>query len=273
MEPFPRIDPVRLKRDRLSDLPSIEELVRLADEIEWILVEINATSLVQPDRSRSDETKAAREGIIRDLAARLPGHRVWDGGFLPDEASLPEARRNQPGTLLTGTVRFSMRRKVTEQDLASQFALLVSAAEEYRTLANALMRQLADHLGADLAAFATEPYGWHRHFQSGQMAEWNYFFHGGDCAFGNRTTGICVEAGLGRGDDFGTFDPGFFLRFVNSNPAYRPLAETLRDGWDNARFALEFLEREEIVERPNPESEHARRWTMVSSGAKHERRG
>lgn len=90
------------------------------------------------------------------------------------------------------------------------------------------------------------------------------------CAFTSRTTGVTVEARLGYGpvcgEDFGVFDPGFFMWFINSNiphgPEYLPLAEMLRDWYENACRAMEFLERRGVLRRVSSEAMSARGWVM-----------
>lgn len=180
---------------------------------------------------------------------------MWDGIFLPAPESLPAARRNKKGSQLLGSSSFSIRRVVTVQALEEHYELLVAATTEYRRLANMLMRQLARQLDVNLSEFF-ETYDWHRHEQIGRLRgedakgdQWSYFFHGIDCGFQNIQTGVTVEARLGfgplNGDDFGVFDAGFFLDFINDNArvdsTYRPLATLLCDWYENARRALEFL--------------------------------
>ena len=275
------IEPMRIERPTFAELPSVDYLARLAERVEWLLLQVPTAATVGEDEKRSDPTLAERERYIRELTALLPEHQVWDGGFLPDEASLPAARRNAVGTVITGMARFSARRVVTERSLQQNLELLTSAAAEYRTLANALMRRLAWQLKVDVAEFAAH-YSWHSHKQDGWLrkhvgdadtdGEWRYFFHGVDCAFTNRTTEVTVEARLGYGsvcgEDFGVFDAGFFLWFINSNishrPEYLPLAEMLRDWWDNARLALEFMERHSVLRRISSDAVIGRGWVFVA---------
>ena len=238
-----KFSPTRIERPTFADLPSVEDLVRLAERTDWLLIQVPATATVGEDGKRSDDTRKDRERYIRELIALLPAHKVWDGLFLPTE----------------GKARFCIRRVVTDQALEDHLDLLTAAATEYQTLANALLRRLANQLDIDVSAFAAGD-SWHRHKQTGRLqppeedvesdGQWVYFFHGQDCSFTNLATKVTVEARLGYGpecgEDFGVFDPGFFMAFVESTTPHRsdylPIADLLRDWSENARLALLFME-------------------------------
>lgn len=242
--------------------------------MDWLLFEVAAVVTVDDHGKRADLTKEERGRIVRELASRLPEHRVWDGNFLPDQDSLPAAHRNEPGSVLSGTSRFSIRRLIPEKVLERHLESLTSAAREYRTWANELMRHLAAHLGVEVGEFAAS-WEWHNHEQIGsfQIGEekWDYFFHGEDCAFANRSIGIMVEARLGFGplcgEEFGVFDPWFFFKFMRSTLVqrsdYREIVETLDDCWDHAREALEFMERRHVLRLVSTEDKMWGGWVLA----------
>jgi len=254
------IEPTRIARSSFAELPSVDELARLAEFTEWLLVEVPNVVTVGDDGKRSDETIEVRERYVRELACLLPGHKVWDSGFLPDVPSLAVAKHKKPGSQIAGLARFSIRRVVTDQVLNDHLDLLTSATTEYGAMANALIRRLARQLKIDVSRLAAHT-TWHDQEQKGRLrkqdgsadsdGEWTYFFHGEHCAFISVTTNITVEARLGCGDDFGVFDPGFLLSFINSSaphrPDYLPIAEILRDWWENARLALEFMQKRGVL--------------------------
>lgn len=254
------IEPMRIERPSFAQLPSVEYLARLAERAEWLMIQVPTSVNVGGDGNRSDTTLAERERYVSELTALLPAHQVWDCGFLPDEASPPVARWRD-GTVLTGMAGFGIRRPVTEQ---------------------ALEENLARQLKVDVSEFA-ENCSWHGYKRDGLLqkqagdedtdGEWGYFFHGYDCAFTSRATGVTVEARLGYGpacgEDFGVLDPWFFLGFINSdvhhNPEYLILAEMLRDWGENARLAVEFMERRGVLRRVSSEAVTWRGWVLAGN--------
>lgn len=268
------IEPTCIERPSFPELPSVDEIVQLAESTEWLLFQVPVVVTVGEGGKRSDETLGERERYIRELTPLLPTHRVWDGGFIPDEGWLSAARRNEVGTQIAGMARLCIRRVVTDQALEDHLDLLTSVAFEYRMLANGLMRRLAWQLQTEVEEFAKD-ISWHRHEQSGELAEqdgvdgrWRYFFHGVDCAFGSFDTGIRIEARLGAGEDFGVFDPYFFVKFVDSTLAHRaeylPISEILRDSWDNGRRALEFMESRGVLRQVSPEVVCGGGWVVAA---------
>lgn len=247
------IEPTRLKGASFAAF-ELDEVVRQAESFEWLILEVKTTGTVGALGKRSDETKSVRERLILDLAPRLPAHRMWDGGFIPDEDWLA-LRQYEPGSAILGTARIGIRRVISEQAVEAHLEELTSAAREYRTFANDLMHRLAQQVGAEVREFADD-YSWHRHEQIGQLKgedPWRYFFHGIDCAFVNLASGITIEARLGCGEDFGVLDPWFFLKFLRSTlfrgDAYRKSVDLLRNYEENVRRALEAMERRRIVVR------------------------
>lgn len=269
------MEPTRIEYPSFADLPSLEELVRLAETSDWLLIQVPSVEVVGEHGKRLDGSREDRKRIIGELGLLLPEHKLWDSGFLPDEASLPAARQKVVRSLISGMARFSVRRRVTERVFEDHLDLLARAASEYRDLANVSMRRLARHLQTDVGEFAADAM-WHRHEQIGRFAteedgEWAYFFHGQDCAFTSRDTGITVEARLGYGaacgEDFGVFDPAFFLGFVKgtlrSRSDYEPIVDVLHDGWNDT---LEFMERRGILRRVSSEALFGGGWVLVGDG-------
>jgi len=209
---------------------------------------------------------------------------VWEGRFVPNTALLAAAKDNAAGSQLDGVVPLCIRKVVSETSLEDRLDLLISVAFDYRELANALMHLLAQQLNVDVSRFAAKG-SWHDLDQSGQLrkqegsaapdGEWSYFFHGQDCAFRSLSTGRTVEARLGFGpicgDDFGVFDPGFFLGFINSSLAsryeYQPIADLLCDWWENARLALELMEDRGVLRRVSRRVEDQLSWVMNRDAA------
>jgi len=274
------IKSTRIERPSFADLPSVDELVRLAELEEWLIVQVPTAVTVGKDGKRSDETKLLRERYVRELAVLLPAHKVWDSGFLPNQASLAAAKHKTAACQIAGLARFSIRKVVTDQALEDHLDLLTSAATEYRDIANALMHRLAGQLSVDVTRFAAQTL-WHDQEQSGRLqpeegdGEWRYFFHGVDCAFTSLTTGLTVEARLGYGENFGVFDPGFFMNFIHSSlphrPDYQPIANILRDWWENARLALEFMERRGVLLLVHMGGEVGRGWVIASATTEDQR--
>ncbi|MGV3616296.1 MAG: DUF6896 domain-containing protein [Fimbriimonas sp.] len=266
--------PVRIECPSFAELPSVERVAQQAEVADWLVVQVPTVETVGEDGRLSDETWPARERLARDLAPLLPAHKVWDSGFRPHDPLLLVTKRREPGSHLDGVARVTIRRVITEAAFEVRLDGLTAAAEEYRALTNVLMRRLARQLGVDVSEFAADA-DWHRHEQIGQIPDsggaWDYFFHGCDCAFRSVATGVTVEARLGYarfcGGDFGVYDPGFFMEFVNSSvsarPEYLPVAQLLQDWYENARRALEFLERHGVLRRLASEAGIGGGWVIA----------
>ncbi|MGC4045533.1 MAG: hypothetical protein QM758_17210 [Armatimonas sp.] len=272
------VETTRMEFPGFAELPNVDELVTLAQTVDSLLIQVPATVTVLENGERDDPTTRKLQEFVDALIPRLPTHKIGDSAFLPDQNALPAARRNKEGSQLVGHSRFSMRRVVTNQALEEHLDLLVLATTEYRRRANALMRRLARQLEVEPSEFSAT-IDWHRHEQVGRLHgedwegdQWGYFFHGIDCGFQNIRTGVTIEARLSfgplSGDDFGVFDPGFFLKFINDSArvdsVYRPLAALLSDYWENARLALEFLTRHGVLRYMTSEATFGGGWVVDS---------
>ena len=273
-------EPLRIERPNFAELPSTESLVRLAQDNEWLLIQV-PTSVIVVGGRRSDPTLEVRGRLMSEIATHLPRHAVWDSGFLPDDVSLPAARRNAEGTTLTGFARVSIRRVITDQAIEAHLDLLLSAATEYGSLTNSLMARLANQLGVSLSEFSANEL-WHPHEQRGRLRkevavsmteEWSYFFHGVDCLFESKVTGVTVEARLGFGAEgehnFGVLDPWFFLQFLNTsskvNAEYSLLLELLRDWRENALRAFEYMEQRGLLRSVSSAHDIGRGWVVAGT--------
>ncbi len=96
---------------------------------------------------------------------------------------------------------------------------------DYKSLAERLIKELANQLKVEI--YYEFPLRTFKPFytsaQSGQMHEWEYFFHGHHCLFKNGITQQKIEASLVNGKDFGILDPLFFTEYILSTVEYHPL--------------------------------------------------
>jgi len=267
-------EPLRIERASVGELPSVDYLVRLADRVEWLLLQVPTTITVGASEEKwTDAAQEAKERLIARLVPLLPGHIVFDSGVMLDEAERRRPDRHTAGVVLRGLSRFTIRRLVSEAEVEAHRDALLAAIHQYRTLANDLMPRLAERLGAPAASFAADPLFWRRFGQAGRLdGEWGYFFHGVDCSFTNQRTGQNVEARQGFGGAagvesevaFGVIDPGFLLRFLATTEEFAPLASLLRDSYHNATRVLEVLETSGDLRRVEGAHGISRGWITAS---------
>lgn len=275
---LPKQEPYHLRCPTIADLPSLEELVALAEKHDCLLIQVPAEVAVGTDNRRIDPNQEAIRKLVADIVPRLPAHDVRDSPFIPDETSLPAARRNAEGSILTGMSRFGIRRFVTTEAILDHRDLFLWAIARYDALATTLMHRLSTQLGADVSEFAASEY-WHAYEQTGLLSPvsngsaddtWHYFFHGSDCMFTNAKTGVTVEARLGFGADcgnhFGILDPGFFQCFLETSAVasdeFVPLVNFLPQ-WSDALRSLEVLEQQGLLRRVISADELAGGWHPV----------
>jgi hypothetical protein len=284
---LPRPEPLHIERASVAELPNVDYVVRLAQRAEWLMLQVPVTVTVDAGGERIDPTDEERQRLVARLAALLPEHKVWDSHFLPEQEWLADARReglalDAEGTSIPGVSRFSIRRVLAEAAVAEHLDALMDAIGEYRTLANSLMARLAVQHGVGPVERVAYPYWGNRshrgvlqsddrNYTGGKrVSQWHYFFHGVDCCFTSQVTGQTVEARLGfegeGGPEYGIIDPGFFLQFVNTTERFGPLVVLLRDWWENARIALEVLERRGRLRRVTGTHGISRGWALVQAG-------
>ena len=257
-----KFEPTVLRYAGMADLPTIDEIVRLAEAHDWVIFEVPTCETIDADGKRHDPTTAERDAIAQQLTLYLPAHKVNGGWNILDEAFLFPARKKpfEAGEIVEAWGRFSTRRNMTKKAIDENVDLFLMAAAKYEEVTNPLMTRLAWQLCVDVATFSFDE-SWHKHHQWGRLrrsrressAQWRYFFHGVDCMFTNTKSGVCVEARLGFGaecgDNFGILDPGFFLEFLKHTTGFTLLADVLRDDWSDTRRALEYLEHLRLMRR------------------------
>jgi hypothetical protein len=214
---------------------------------------------------------ADKQLVIQKLASQLPDCTVFDSGGGSGESTW-----------------ITIKEVISEQDVLASAEGIVAAMRLFRATACELMGRLAQQLGVPLEAFSN------RYFRlqyahsvklagrvgecidrSGEelargpfqrligrfwpvfeqkTAEWEYYFHGGECQFRNVRTGQIVEVCLGFRDEFGVLDPYFFFQFVSTTPALEKVAQLFTDGFHDTLRALEILERHGYLGRISSQS-------------------
>ncbi|MFK8054791.1 MAG: hypothetical protein AB8F78_01620 [Saprospiraceae bacterium] len=72
--------------------------------------------------------------------------------------------------------------------------------------------------------------------------DWNFWFHGAECQFENRRTGQIVEIVVDYCPEYGALDSFFFLRYIDTTPAFIKLSEFFAGDWKSLSKALDMLE-------------------------------
>jgi hypothetical protein len=204
--------------------------------------------------------------VIQQLALQLPDFTVFDSGGKSGESTW-----------------VTIKKVIAEQDVLSNAEEIVAAMRQFRATARDLMSRLAQQLKVPLEAFSDRSFRLRyagsvklagrleeRIEETGEdlgaglfqrliakvlrvferkTAEWEYYFHGGECQFRNTQSGQIVEVCLGFQDEFGVLDPYFFFQFVSTTPGLEGVAELFKDSFHDTLRALEILERDGHVRR------------------------
>jgi hypothetical protein len=214
---------------------------------------------------------ADKQLVIQKLARQLPNCAVFDSGGGSGESTW-----------------ITIKEVISEQDVLANAEGIVAAMRLFRAKACELMSRLAQQLGVPLEAFSNRYFRLHYAHsvklagrvsectdQSGEelargpfqrlvgkiwhvfehkTAEWEYYFHGGECQFRNMRTGQIVQVCLGFQDEFGVLDPYFFFQFVSTTPALEKVARLFTDGFHDTLRTLEILERHGYLGRISSQS-------------------
>lgn len=239
---------LRIKRASLSDLPSVERVVLLAERAQMIVLDFGTTFVLTEDGSQETGDVEKRR-LIAALTSGLPDHTVFDSGGSHDGPMLLNyaERLRHAGQTVTGTSRISVMKVIPRAVVLENAEAIVEAARQFRSVATDLMTRLSRRLGVEPVQFAADPMFWHRFGQSGNLnEEWGYFFHGFECGFGHRRTGQDLDVRLGfMGEtgtsEFGVLDPYFFAHFVRSTPGLEPVADLFTDDYHDPNRTLDVL--------------------------------
>lgn len=212
--------------DRIEAVPDADELAALAVQCVKLTVKL-PTRLASHSRYSQYEPTRFLRALKDALLLRLPGNRaVSIGSYLRGDA--PQ-ERDEAGTLASWSA-LTVYTTLTEERILPHANAIVAAARDQDALATDLMVRLAHQLGDVPEPFAADAGHWPRHKQTGRLEtlpDWDYYFHGCDCAFGNRVTRQVVQAGQGNanvtGHGFGMLNPYFFGDFCRSTPAHANL--------------------------------------------------
>jgi hypothetical protein len=127
----------------------------------------------------------------------------------------------------TGEPVVSFVKCITDEEITLHQLFFEKCAQDYRNLATSLIRTFADRhalqIDSDYPMNTLSHTRRHGYEPVGQMDDWRYAFHGIHCAFTNLKTGQHIEVPLTYGLEFGELDPYFFIRFIETTKAYRPL--------------------------------------------------
>lgn len=136
-------------------------------------------------------------------------------------------------------------KNLTAQEVELHQAFFKQCAEDYRSLAEKLIKQLAKHLNQplnlELPLQTLNPYDLRDYSPSGEMNEWKYFFHGYDCLFTHKLTLQHIEVPLAFGAEFGALDPYFFAKYISSTPTYQPLPTRFSGNFDDGLVIIETM--------------------------------
>jgi hypothetical protein len=168
--------------------------------------------------------RPAKPQIIERLAARLPGHRVFDSGPGPD-----------------GTECVTVYKVLDEAVVLANRPRFLRALRDFSDTAQALCRRLAEAHGIAPEDLLARQADLERAGQN-RIGEWTYVFHGLECCFTSVRTGQVVDVRLGFGDEFGVLDPYFLAHFLRTTPAHREVADLLADDYHNPSRVLEVLQ-------------------------------
>ncbi|MDO6432560.1 hypothetical protein Q4E93_18285 [Flavitalea sp. BT771] len=130
---------------------------------------------------------------------------------------------------------------ISDEEILEHQIFFERCAKDYHSLATKLITDLAIHLKVEINldrpmdTFGIFKMG----KQRGVMNPWEYFFHGGHCAFFNTKTNQEIEVSLLSGAEFGALDAYFFTKYILSTVTYSPLPVELYEEYGDGTRILE----------------------------------
>lgn len=134
---------------------------------------------------------------------------------------------------------------MTDEEIRFHQKFFENCAKDYRNLAKDLVLQLTEikkiKLNEDFPFLTFNKMKGNQKLSRGKILDWNFFIHGYHCHFINTKTKQEVEAPFMFGMDFGDLDPYFFLLFIETNPAYKPLPFNIEDKFKDGEKVLKVM--------------------------------
>lgn len=136
----------------------------------------------------------------------------------------------------------NLEQLIPDEEIVANQDFFEQCGRDYNELAHALIDKLAVMLQVDI--HSTDP---HRVFipfystdkKQGKLEAWNYYFHGYHCGFKHTLSGQEIEVSIVNGQEFGAFDPYFFIRFILSTKLYRPLPFRFYNEYEDGKRVLQ----------------------------------
>jgi hypothetical protein len=240
-------------------VPSARQIAEIAGSTRQLVVRFpSMVEIVRPEypslRKTRDLAQDFKTRLLEELTSLLPTHTVFDAGTHFDEKISKILNQGPIGTTISGISQLTLLQVIAEETVLIHADAIVQAAQRFRSHASELAGRLALKLNVLPEAFAN-PLFRLEYDPSGDNpvsvldAEWNYWFHGFECAFGNSRTGEYVEVALGFRNEFGVLDPYFFAKYLQSVPEYQSLAQLFEDDYHDAQRAFEILENHRRLQR------------------------
>lgn len=162
-----------------------------------------------------------RASFGRDLVTQLPDFQVHINESVPE---------------------IFMEQLITTDEIKYNLDFFEQCARDYYKLAHTLIRELATMLAVDI--LSADPHKTFLPFYRtdkrwGQLGDWNYNFHGFDCGFTHNQSGQQIEVSIVSGQEFGVLDPYFFVNFILSTKAYRPLKVRFYNNYEDGKRILQ----------------------------------
>lgn len=131
---------------------------------------------------------------------------------------------------------------ITDQEIEENQNFFEQCAKDYKELSEKLIYQLAEKLKVDIKT--KTPYEVFIRFyrdekQTGNLENWNYYFHGFHCGFDNKITKQHIEVPIVFGQEFGDLDPSFFVSFIKSTEKYQPLPVNIYEDYYDGKKIIE----------------------------------
>lgn len=140
----------------------------------------------------------------------------------------------------------NIKKLITDEEITEYQDFFEQCAKEYGLLGEKLIhgfileKNIPPHDGFPLQKL-NGYIGNKNHKPTGQMGEWDYYFHGFHCSFINIKTKQQIEVPLIYGEEFGQLDPYFFSIFIKTTPEFQPMPIAIYDDYGDGKRILETM--------------------------------
>jgi len=213
--------PYRITCHSVAEIPSIDKLQQLVTLNQHIVLQFPL-----PIVGNFFDKRA----IIEQLSPKLLNYSVFDSGYRNDETYI------------------TIIQVINKESILCNAEMFMEAIDRFLNLADKLLLNLAQNLKFEVHDL--ERYIYSEDFITSRIAStgmldnnWDYFFHGSECRFQNKTTGQIVDITLRRvSNRYARVNPYFFGEYVHTTDQEEAIASFIKHKFHDSLRILEILE-------------------------------